>query len=377
MAPSSSLILFVDDEPANLGSFKFCFEDRFEIATASSGEQALAIMATQQVAVLLTDQRMPDMSGTELCIGARERHPEVVRMIVTAYADLEAAIAAINAGQVRRFILKPWREEQMAEFLRAGIAEFEFGAMMRIMQSQMLEGGQQATASLLGAMLQELSEPASALHADVHFVANSIRGLAAEPLEGTSVLRTRLRELNEVAQMAARAIEELVERIRRFPDGEAAEKDAILHSDVNHAVEAAVAVLGPELRKHARVDLRLGAVEPVIAQPTQLTQVIVNLLRTAVEPISLGCGQLNTITVRTRQTADLVVLEVENTGQGIVPEALAPIFDPVIATKSDDTERGLRLAVVRNLVQRLPGTIRMRNDIGRGTCFVIELRAAR
>ena len=69
-------ILYVDDEPANLTSFKYCFDELFDVVTAPSGDAALALMATTPMAVLLADQRMPGMSGVELCRVVRDLKPE-------------------------------------------------------------------------------------------------------------------------------------------------------------------------------------------------------------------------------------------------------------------------------------------------------------
>src|SRR5688500_14015445 len=93
-------ILFVDDEPQNLVVFRYAMEESFTVLTAQTGVEALQIMQRQQIAVLLADQRMPEMNGVELCARAREVQPEAVRIIITAYADIHAAIDAINKGQV-------------------------------------------------------------------------------------------------------------------------------------------------------------------------------------------------------------------------------------------------------------------------------------
>ena len=92
-------VLFVDDEPQNLVVFRYAMEDNFSVLTASSGADALRVLEQREIGVLLADQRMPGMSGSELCARAREIQPDAVRIIITAYADIHAAINAINQGQ--------------------------------------------------------------------------------------------------------------------------------------------------------------------------------------------------------------------------------------------------------------------------------------
>jgi DNA-binding NtrC family response regulator len=101
-------ILVVDDEQDNLDAFRFNFRKTFDILTANSGPEALGILAEKDVAVVVTDQRMPKMTGVELLREVREKHPDTVGIILTAFTDVDVLIEAINLGQVYRYITKPW-----------------------------------------------------------------------------------------------------------------------------------------------------------------------------------------------------------------------------------------------------------------------------
>jgi Nif-specific regulatory protein len=106
--PSSLPILVVDDEQDNLDAFRFNFKRTFQILTATGGEEALAILKEHDVAVIVTDQRMPRMTGLELLRAAKALRPDAVGIILTAFTDVEVLIEAINLGQVYRYITKPW-----------------------------------------------------------------------------------------------------------------------------------------------------------------------------------------------------------------------------------------------------------------------------
>src|SRR5439155_3914750 len=93
-------ILVVDDEQDNLDAFRFNFRKTFDILTATSGPDALAILAEKDVAVVVTDQRMPKMTGVELLREVRAKTPETVGIILTAFTDVDVLIEAINLGQV-------------------------------------------------------------------------------------------------------------------------------------------------------------------------------------------------------------------------------------------------------------------------------------
>jgi len=109
-------ILFVDDEDSILSSIKrlFALHD-FDILTASSGKKALEIIKTKTVSVLVSDQRMPNMLGTELVATVKEVSPQTIRMILTGYADLDSILGAVNKGEIFRFVLKPWNDEQLID----------------------------------------------------------------------------------------------------------------------------------------------------------------------------------------------------------------------------------------------------------------------
>lgn len=113
-------VLYVDDEPENLRIFELTFRREFGIHTATSGEEGLRILNTQPVAIVLSDHRMPGMTGTEFLARAAEVDPKTVRIMVTAYGDAETLQDAINQGSIYRYIPKPWRPDDVrATLLRA------------------------------------------------------------------------------------------------------------------------------------------------------------------------------------------------------------------------------------------------------------------
>ena len=123
MYPSVKSILYVDDEPQALKYFQQLFGDRFRIVTAISASAALELFdqRADEIAVLVTDQRMPGTTGVQLMEQIRSRHPNVVRVLTTAHTHLESAIQAVNEGGAFRYLTKPWNEEEMiGTLLRAG-----------------------------------------------------------------------------------------------------------------------------------------------------------------------------------------------------------------------------------------------------------------
>jgi signal transduction histidine kinase len=368
-------ILYVDDEAANLTSFKYCFDELFDVVTAASGEEALRLLGQTPMAVLLADQRMPGMSGVELCRLVRERHPDVVRVIVTAYSDVTAAVAAINAGQVSRYLFKPWREEQMAEVLRAAIEAHQLGVMTRELQVRLLQSEQQSTTTyLLGRVLHELANPAATVNTNVEWIADSLTGLSRRAAELPPDLGALVAEVLTAARETALASRELVGRIERFRRGESPAQPRS-STDLKRAVDAALAIVEREIRQRAELILDIEDVAPVAAEATQISQIVVNLLMNAVE--SLERDRERRVSVRVFAEAERAVLEVEDSGAGIAPELLPRVFEPFVSTKTQDVARGFGLAVVHEIAQALGGEIAVQSEPGRGTTFTVRLPFAR
>jgi diguanylate cyclase len=112
-------LLVVDDEPYILATLAALLSSEFEVLTADSGEAAQKILEQREVDILLSDQRMPHMSGVQLLEWVRDHAPKTVRLMMTGFAELEEAVEAINRSQVFRYIFKPWRSEELLETLRS------------------------------------------------------------------------------------------------------------------------------------------------------------------------------------------------------------------------------------------------------------------
>jgi len=110
-------ILVVDDEADILFSLRALLRRDFEVYTAESGVQALEILKQHPVHVIMTDQRMPEMTGTELLSQTRGQYPQAIRIIFTGYADLKAVIDAVNRGEIYRYLTKPWDPDELCNVL--------------------------------------------------------------------------------------------------------------------------------------------------------------------------------------------------------------------------------------------------------------------
>ena len=118
-------ILIVDDEPANVRALQRLFRDEYEVLTAFSGAEALELVQHHDVVLMITDQRMPEMTGIELLKKTVSLRPRMVRIILTGYTDVEALVEAINCGQVYRYVTKPWNNEDLRVMVRRALEHYE------------------------------------------------------------------------------------------------------------------------------------------------------------------------------------------------------------------------------------------------------------
>ena len=120
--PTRATVLFVDDEERVVNLLRMIFRTQYDVLVATSGAQALQMMKDRHVDVLVTDQRMPGMTGIELLAQAREFSPHTVRLLLTGYTDLAAIVGSVNEGEVFRFLNKPWDHHEIQSTLAAAVA---------------------------------------------------------------------------------------------------------------------------------------------------------------------------------------------------------------------------------------------------------------
>ena len=145
-------IMIVDDEPANLRTLERLFRSDYQVVTALSGAEALALLDQHDVALLISDQRMPAMTGIELMMKTVAIRPQMVKILLTGYTDVGALIEALNSGLVYRYLTKPWNNDDLRLTVSRALEHYE------MMKSKHLLGMENQR---LRARLKEISELAA------------------------------------------------------------------------------------------------------------------------------------------------------------------------------------------------------------------------
>jgi signal transduction histidine kinase len=364
-------VLCVDDEASNLVTIRYALEDNFTLLTATSGEEALRYLAERDIAVLLADQRMPGMTGSDLCARARELRPDTVRMIVTAYADLHTAVDAINRGQVSRYLTKPWRADELVEVLRTAIEIVHIQRTVREMEIRLLGTQRAVTAYTLQAeLVHELGNPLIALEMNLHAATDLTAAVLSGMPEQTRAraLLDKIQEAHHDALAAASNLREILDRVRHTGQAVVPRQS---RCDAVRVVDSTVRIVRPELERVARLKVVLEGSPVVPMESAALGQMVLNLLLNAAQAIPAGSPESHSIQVEVGSSETSAMVRVSDTGSGIAPDLQARIFDAKFTTKQGNS--GLGLAIVRNLVRGAGGDVTVKSTLGQGSTFTLTL----
>jgi CheY-like chemotaxis protein len=355
-------VLFVDDEPDNLTVFEAACGERFSVLIASSAAQALELMRRHVVYVLLADQRMPQMTGLELLARTRVEFPEVVRMLVTAYADLDTAMGAINCGQVRRYLKKPWENAELIAAIAEGVEYYEMRAKLCALERRLLETERVYSLGVItSGLARELAGPVADLREHVARARGLVRAaVEAVPSEssGAAALRARLldsdEELGEALVGAERALD--VVRGVEIPVGPSKRQNV----DVCEVLRLTLRLLQNELRSAASVEIDVHPVPPISGSTAQLGQVMLNLLVHALEATAGAPRHQRALSIRLSHEPPWVVFEVGSSAPA------NPDRPPASGNFLSRGQRELGLAISQSILDDLGGKLHTETHLNGG-----------
>lgn len=371
-------VLAVDDEPANQRAVRRALADDHVVLTASSAAEALALLAREPVALVITDHRMPGMSGAAFLAEAVERHPAVIRVVLTGYPEVEVLLDAINRGHVYHFLSKPWQPHELRQVVRRGLECWETAAERLRLLGELetacararREAEQRARMLVLAA--HELGTP-------VHLLLNALALLRAGgvPAQTAEWLDVADRAAAWLAAGAAQlhaggraGAQRLVVRPRRVALRSVV--DAVL------ATTAAAAAAGGR-----RLDWRADGTCDAVVDPDWIAAALAALLTNAAR----GTADGGRIAVALRRDAAWAEIAVTDSGVGIAAEHLPHLFEPFSAAGGDlllhgsgryefgARGLGLGLATVRAIAAAHGGRVDVESAPGRGSCFRLRLPA--
>lgn len=369
----SERILYVDDDEANLEVLRAACEDDFDVVTVDSGAEALARLEREEFAVLLADQRMPQMTGVEVLERACAIAPETIRILITAYSDLTDAIAAINRGHVRRYIRKPWDPDELTATLRDAVEMYDARRRLDRLERQMLETERVYALGVVAAgIAHELRNPLSVLTARLGLARSRMeKVLETLPAEGGDV-REAVDKSLEYLDHAFKASDQVLEIAQGIDLGQR-RRDEDRSADLRAVVDQTLRSVRGSAQRRARLDAATGEEAVwVRGSSTKISQIALNLVVNAIQALPDRPRDRNRIGVWIEVDPGVARLVVEDNGPGVPEADRDRIFDPFYTTKTQGGT-GLGLAISRRIVEEIEGTLELEEGSEGGARFVVTL----
>ncbi len=376
-------ILYVDDEELSLKYFTLAFGDTFRVLTATSAQEGLKRLEEHQdeIGLLMTDQRMPGEKGVWLLERARELRPRIIRVLATAYADMEAAISAVNSGAIYKYVTKPWDPAQLENTLKRGLEFF-------IVQRERDQLLQEKLSVLRNMMIADRLVSLGLLAAGLsHHIRNSMVAvktfldlvpakMQAEKLDLEGLRNPDFwKEYYQNVQGQIGRINHLLKDLWT-----ASEKPAQAFADTvdlrTVVADAANSLRAPLAAKNLTVENRIPETLPRLhVDKIRFCRLFDLLLKDEIASLPAGSRVVFSASRHQASVGDKEEIEVEikDNGPGLPEEALRLVFDPFLVRSDSPMEYGIHLMACYFIVHHHGGRIQASSQPGEGTAFRLWL----
>lgn len=402
-------LLLVDDDPlVRESTARLLAEYGLQVTPCSGGREALERLRERSVDVVLSDIKMPGIGGIELLEKIHALQPHLPVLLMTGYADLELALAAIQRG-VFDFILKPYNPPQLLHAVTKAIDFHRLQQLERNYQAELQQQVAAATAELQAThqiMLQgeklaalgqlatgvahEINNPVGFVDSNLGTLNRYVENLLAylnlqqavidaacpEPVRQELAQQRRQLKLEQIgddiqpliaeSREGTGRIKAIVQSLRTFSRVDEGEPQL---TDINAGLETTINICWNEIKYVASLNREYGELPLARVFPQQLNQVFMNLLVNAAQAIE-GQGE---ITVRTWHRDQAIFVAIADTGCGMTPELQQKIFEPFFTTKEPGKGTGLGLSILADIVRKHQGEIAVESAPGVGTTFTLRL----
>ena len=376
-------VLYVDDEEKSLKYFLRAFEDKFRIFTASNAQEGLKVLQERpdDIGLLMTDQRMPGEKGIWLLEKARQLRPRMIRILATAYSDMDAAIAPVNTGAIYKYVTKPWDPPQLENTLQRGLEFF----MVQRERDQLLREKMSVLHNMLIAdRIVSLGLLAAGLS---HHIRNALVAvktfldLAPAKMEEEKMDLNGLRnpdfwkEYYQNVQWQIEKINNMLKDLWNASETPAFEfKDRI---SLRQVIQQTIEQLQPSLAaKNIAVDNGIPDSLPSLnVDKPKFSRLFELLLKDEIASLpagarlSLSASLLNGVAPEKQE----IQVQVSDNGPGLPKEALRLVFDPFVVRSDSPMEYGIHLMACYFIVHHHGGRIDARSENGKGTTFTLRL----
>jgi signal transduction histidine kinase len=349
-------ILYVDDEINNLNAFKATFRRDFQVVTAISPKDAYPLLEEQEFEVIISDERMPEVSGAEFFKSILHSHPKPIRMLLTGYADIDSVIRAINEGRIYRYITKPWDEQDLKMTIENAVAFYRA-------QNEI-----EAKNAALNEAYQELER----------FVYSASHDLRAPLASVLGITKIALMEDNPAAyrdymgkiQTSIGRLDDFIQNIIKYYRSvhtleDITATDIHFNEMIAHIIEN---LAHYEQAQKIQFEISVEDSLNFKGDKTRIQVIISNLITNAIkfQKTPVESGQ---ISIYIRKSNQQLEIEVKDNGIGMDLDAHKDVFQLFKRALREKGSTGIGLYIVQETVRKLSGKLFVESEVGIGSTF--------
>lgn len=383
VAPTlTGAVMVVDDEAPNLVLLQDFLDGEYTVIAARSGPEALDLLESHAIDVVVSDHRMPAMTGVELLTEIHARRPDIAGILLTAYTDTPVLISAINQARVFRHMRKPWQPEELLETVAAASQHVRQGRLIQSLVGLLAERTEELVAAMesvraaqqrmlhmerlgtMGRLSAGVTHDLRQLIAFLVQIEDRLPGSRA-PREvsdalrvGVSGMRNLMGSLSTINQYASEGMLQMV-------------FDVVQPAEVVRDAEA-VLKLDVTLRERSFSVQVQDALPSLRADRQKLVQVVVNFVRNAVQATEVN---QRVLLAASRDPDGSVVFSVDDEGPGVDPGLEHRLFEPFASTKGEQG-MGMGLYMARMIAESHRGVVRASRSTLGGARFELKIRPA-
>jgi len=383
-------LLVIDDEVEITKALVRQFRRMYNVYTANNADEALVLMEKINIQVILSDQRMPGMTGVDFYSRIRDKYPDALKLILTGYSDIEAVIRAINEGQVFRYVKKPWNPDEMESVIREAFEKYELIISNRKLMEHLKEANQNLEEKVkirtqdMESVNNRLSELNIEKNRYIGMVAHDLRNPIGIAVSFSELLINEYDEIPKEMQIdflgnINESCSYSLNLINDFLDVSKIEAEIfdlkLTEQNYLTLVERGIAqnkILAKNKSQEIVVHSDMDEIF-IRCDKNKMLQVIDNLLSNAIK----FSGSETKIEIKISRTENEITTSIKDQGQGIPPDELSDLFKAFKTTSvkstGDEKSTGLGLAIVKKIIQAHNGKLSVESKVGEGSVFSFSL----
>lgn len=354
-------ILYIDDEEHNLESFKASFRRQYEIYTAISGSEAKNILNTASVHVIISDQRMPEMSGVEFFKSIKNSYPDPIRVLLTGYADIDTLAEAVNEGHIYRYLTKPWNELELNNCIINAYNSYQSNVALKEKVTEL-----QKTNDELNRFIYSISHELRAP------LASALGVIQLVKLENLIEPQSQLSEYWSLMEGCCNKLDHNINKTLQYYKNH---RYQIINEKIDFkALTSQLIALHKQANNvtdQIAFSIEINQPEGFWGDSFRIEIILGNLISNAIkfQKPSVADKKIN---VSIKVTPLDAQISVGDNGMGIFKEHLPNIFKQFFKGKHD-IGSGLGLFIVKEALDKIEGTITVKSDIDEGSIFTIRI----